>query len=180
MAVGSYGLGAILAWQCLLASPVFAQSWSQTATSWWSLVLEYGTPERPWPTTMSDCSCRGTVGWLGPQAYSTPFASNGIKMVHNAASASVHSCPSVRRHMWWYSREWVRGGLIGRGNMLHHSTSAVPRTSGIADVSFLTKMWTLKKNNNVSCNGSNAPKVEKLRMGHYIQIYVCQPNTLNL
>ena len=29
-------------------------------------------------------------------------------------------------------------------------------------------------------NGSNSPKVETLRMGHYIQIYVCQPNTLNL
>ena len=30
-----------------LASPVFAQSWSQTATDGACMVLEYGTPERP-------------------------------------------------------------------------------------------------------------------------------------
>ena len=67
-------------------------------------------------------------------------------MVRNAASASlsihVRHRPSVRRHMWWYSRECVRGGLIGRGFRLRHPTSAVPRTSGLADVAKLYKYGT--------------------------------------
>ena len=87
-------------------------------------------------------SCRGTVGWLdGAPGIQHSLRLKRPKMVRNQRPRryylfmSATACRSVDTcDVWWYSREWVRGGLNGRGIMLRHPTSAVLRTLGLADV----------------------------------------------
>ena len=154
--------------ECPLASSVFAQSWSQTATdgAWYSTTALPSGRDRPRclcvlrlsgsePKTRRTGSVAASLpsnsllvarvgnveldrypqlmlpgaetrvggplaGWTGPQAYSTPYASNGIKMVRKAASASPTIISvSARRSVDLdddkvvseYEEDWPEGGI---------------------------------------------------------------------